>query len=148
MFRTLTAAAIVLSGPAFAEAHLMDTTNLISTDDLIDAPIYGLEEGMYDETLWGTDPYGYYDYNEGFTEIGEIEDIVLDRNGQMVGVIAEIGGWLGLGENTVMLPVGDIRMTGPVEGMGFYGGERFAIVTRLTEEQAEALPDVDGTIFD
>ena len=147
MFRTMIAATL-MAGPALAEAHLMDTRNLISTEDLIDAPIYGLDEDVYDEARWGTDPYGFYDFDERFEEIGEIEDIVLDRSGQMVGVIAEIGGWLGLGENTVMLPMTDVRLTGPTEGVGFYGGERFAIVTRLTEEQAEALPDVDGTIFD
>ena len=147
MLRTATALAL-LAGPVFAEAHVMDTRNLISTGDLIDAPIYGIDQEIYDESLWGTDTAGFYDFDERFEQIGEVEDIVLDRSGQMIGVIAEIGGWLGMGENRVMLAMPDVRLTGPTEGAGFYGGERFAIVTRLTEEQAEALPDVDGTIFD
>ena len=59
----------------------------------------------------------------------------------MIGIVAEIGGFLGIGEHNVLLPVGDVRLV-PVDD------QSYSYVTRYTEEQLEQLPDVDEGPFE
>ena len=134
MIRT-TSLALVLgmaAAPALAEAH-MDTENLIRTRDITGGDIYTLSGPMDDDTWgnWEADGVGP-DWND----IGEIEDIILDRDGQMIGVVAEIGGFLDVGDKHVLIPVEDIRLT-PVDD------QTYVIVTRKTEEQLEEMQSVD-----
>ena len=148
MIRTLTAAALgaVVAGPVLAEAHMADMTGLIRTRDITGGPVYSVAE-RYDDATWGTygevDPYDYnaYGYGTDFRQIGEIEDIVLDQGGQMIGIVAEVGGFLDIGDKHVMVPVEDIRLTAVDD-------TSFSYITRLSEEQLEELPSVDEGFFD
>lgn len=49
--------------------------------------------------LTGTTVYGVKNEN-----IGEIDDVVLDREGRVVAVIVGVGGFLGIGEKSVAIP--------------------------------------------
>lgn len=50
--------------------------------------------------LIGKDVYGAN--NE---DIGEVGDVLLNRNGQVIGVVLDVGGFLGLGETNVAVPM-------------------------------------------
>ena len=137
---------IVETEPAVAEMDAMQMDGLIRTRDITGGQVYSTGEEYYDEASWtATDPLGYdrtagayepYAYDQNYDNIGEIEDIVLDSSGQMQGIVAEVGGFLGIGDHHVMLPVEDVRLV-PVDD------SEYAYVTRYTEEQLEQLPDVD-----
>ena len=136
--------ALPLAAPAFADAHAMDMADLIRTRDITGGPMYSVAAD-YDEATWmdvETDAYGYETRNYGtdLDQIGEIEDIVLDQSGQMIGIVAEVGGFLDIGDKHVMVPVEDLRLT-PVDD------QTFSYVTRLSEEQLEELPSVDESFL-
>ncbi|MBD3626375.1 MAG: PRC-barrel domain-containing protein, partial [Rhodobacteraceae bacterium] len=69
-------------------------------------------------------------------DIGEIEDVVLSHDGQLKGIVAEVGGFLDIADKHVMLEVKDMKLV-PVDDV------EYAIVTRMTEEELEQLPEVD-----
>ncbi|WP_299673321.1 PRC-barrel domain-containing protein [uncultured Roseobacter sp.] len=124
--------AVIATGPALAEAH-MDTANMIRTRDITGGDIYTLN-GPMDEDTWGN--WEAEGVGPDWNDIGEIEDVILDRDGQMIGVVAEVGGFLDIGDKHVFVPVDDIRLT-PVDD------KTYVIVTRKTEEQLEEMDSVD-----
>ena len=129
-----------------AGAHMADMTDLIRTRDIAGGPVYSIAE-RYDEATRGTygdvDPYDHdaCGYGTDYRQIGEIEDVILDRQGQMVGIVAEVGGFLDIGDVRVMVPVQDTRPTAMDDTDASH-------VTRLSEEQLEELPSVDEGSFD
>ncbi|MDF1586862.1 PRC-barrel domain-containing protein [Marinimicrococcus flavescens] len=72
-------------------------------------------------------------------EIGEIEDVLVDQEGRVAAVVLEVGGFLGLGERKVALPMSQIEVR----------GEDRDLFTSATRDQLEELPaiarDEDGT---
>lgn len=127
-----------------AVADETDPAQLIRTRDITGGPIYTTNEA-YDS--WGVDAnytWGWSDHDEvdsNWKQIGEIEDLVLDRSGALVGVVAEVGGFLGIGDKHVMLRVGDVDLV-PVDGRSY------SFITRYSEEQLEELPGVDEAAWD
>tara|TARA_Y100001001_G_scaffold164831_1_gene199381 strand:+ start:14145 stop:14495 length:351 start_codon:yes stop_codon:yes gene_type:complete len=106
----------------------------LRAEAMIDADIYTLER-EYDETEWfDTDYYGSVDTD--WEEIGEVDDIVVSRDGRIVGLVAEIGGWLDIEDEDVIIDMNDVRIVG--DNLG-----DVAFVTRLSEEQLESRQEVD-----
>jgi hypothetical protein len=140
MFRTLSTTTLIaaLTLPLAAQAQMANMGDLIRTRDITGGPVYSIAAN-YDEATWG-DTEGSWDAfdvnSDGVNQIGEIEDIVLDTGGQMIGIVAEIGGFLDIGDKHVMVGTDDVRLV-PVDDTSY------AYVTRLSEEQLEELPGVD-----
>ncbi|RVT85132.1 PRC-barrel domain containing protein [Rhodobacteraceae bacterium CCMM004] len=67
--------------------------------------------------------------------VGEIEDLSLTADGRIEGVVADIGGFLGIGETRVLVPLSDLRVV-QVSGDTYF-------LTGMTQEQMEALQQVD-----
>ena len=68
--------------------------------------------------------------------IAKVNDIVLDDSGEhVVGYVADIGGFLGIGAKKVLLGPGAIHLL-------TIGDETF-FATNYTKEELEALPDFD-----
>ena len=101
---------------------------------MIDAKIYTLE-AEYDENEWIDTNY-YSSVDPGWEEIGEVEDIAVSRDGQIVGLVAEIGGWFDIGDKGVIIDMKDVRIVG--DNLG-----DVAFVTRLSQEQLESRQEVD-----
>jgi hypothetical protein len=154
MTRLLTTASLALaltapmSAPVFAETHTMnmmteeDMANLIRTRDITGGPVYSVAAD-YDEATWmdmEATPYTA-DTIADYDQIGEIEDVVLDTSGQMVGLVAEVGGFLDIGDKHVVVPVEDLRLVA-------IDDRTYQYVTRLSEEQLEELPGVDEGFWD
>lgn len=118
-----------------------DWAQLIRTRDITGGPVYTTNQA-YDEGSWGGEDanrWGWSDYDgigEDWNQIGEIEDVVLDKSGQMIGIVAEVGGFLDIGDKHVLLRVGDVDLV-PVDD------QSYSFVTRYSEEQLEELPGVD-----
>ena len=149
--KTLATLAIgaMLATPVLAEQHTSQDGmssqdmsqmqgQLIRSRDLTGSPIYTTNEAQ-DE---GWDPDYTYDAVGGdWNEIGEIEDVILSRDGQMVGVVAEVGGFLDIADKHVMLATGDVRLVAVDD-------RSYAIVTRMSEEELESLEGVDEGFWD
>ncbi|RQP06916.1 MAG: PRC-barrel domain containing protein [Paracoccus sp. BP8] len=68
-------------------------------------------------------------------DIAKVNDVVLDDSGQVVGYVADIGGFLGIGAKKVLLGVDAIHLV-------TIGNDTF-FATNYTKAELEALPDFD-----
>jgi hypothetical protein len=110
----------------------------IRAENVIGADIY-TQYMEYDEDAWFETDY-YNEIDTDWEEIGEISDVVFSRDGRLIGVIAEIGGWLDIGDADVVINMDDLRLVG-----GTYEDTwgNLSFVTRLSEEQLESRQEVD-----
>jgi sporulation protein YlmC with PRC-barrel domain len=63
-------------------------------------------------------------------EIGEVENVLVDENGQPVAITAEIGGFLGVGHKTVVIGFDRLQLKGEDEP---------DLATTLTKEEMQGL---------
>lgn len=78
---------------------------------------------------------------EKWNKIGSVEDVVLSTDGQMVGIVAEVGGFLGVADKHVVMATQDVKLVATDD-------KTYAFVTRMSEEQLETLPAVDEGFWD
>ena len=71
----------------------------------------------------------YAQIDANWDKIGEIEDLVLDVDGNIVAAIAEVGGFLGIGEKEVMLQPDEIAFV--------VTPDRIGVVSALSKEALE-----------
>ncbi|MGR3513502.1 MAG: PRC-barrel domain-containing protein [Paracoccaceae bacterium] len=109
-----------------------DMANLIRTRDITGGAVYVMDENA---GMWNPD-MTYDAVGTDWNQVGEIEDIILSKDGEMKGFIAEIGGFLDIGDKHVMIPLDDVSLVAVDD-------RSYAYVTRLTEEQLEKLESVD-----
>lgn len=144
-FLTTTAAAIaLLSGAAYAESHTMNKGmsseemsgmqgNLIRSRDITGGNIYSIaaadDEGWDSSVMWN-------EVGADWNDIGEIEDLVLSKDGKVTGIVAEVGGFLDIADKHVVISVEDLNLVAVDD-------RTYAYVTRLSEEELENLPGVD-----
>jgi sporulation protein YlmC with PRC-barrel domain len=98
-----TAMAVVLGAPVVAQDMFrtqMDPV-AITASDFIGKRVYAAEAAV------DTDEYA--GIQDGWEDIGEINDIVLTREGTVDAVLVDIGGFLGMGERQVALGMENIR---------------------------------------
>ncbi|WP_375263716.1 PRC-barrel domain-containing protein [Palleronia sp.] len=153
---SISALALALSagtaGIAQAETHLATELGMnsgvvsgelseqfIRAESIIGADIY-TQYMEYDEASWGDTGY-YGEIDQDWEEIGKVSDIVISRDGTIVGVIAEIGGWLDIGDEDVVIDIADLKTVGGTAESG-YGD--LALVTPLSQEQLEARQEGDS----
>jgi hypothetical protein len=67
-------------------------------------------------------------YGPGGDQIGEVEEVLVDASGEVVGLAVETESFLGIGGEDVILGLDQVELA----------GDRF--VTSLTEDQLEATP--------
>lgn len=107
--------------------------DLIRTRDITGGDIYTTNEA--EDEGWDTEGV-QTGIGSDWNEIGEIEDVVLTRNGDFAGIVAEVGGFLDIVDKHVMVHVDDVNLVA-------VDNAEYAFVTRLNEEDLEDLPDVD-----
>jgi hypothetical protein len=73
----------------------------VSASDVIGARIYASEAAL--------DADAYAGVEEGWDDIGEVNDIVLGRDGTVDAVLIDIGGFLGMGERQVAVDMTALR---------------------------------------
>ena len=77
-------------------------------------------------------------YSTGNENVGEINDLVMSKDLNTVVAIVGVGGFLGMGEKDVAIPVGDITATKD-------GNNNLRLTIAATKEQLEAAPVFDRT---
>lgn len=153
LMKMLTASALALTlatggavlAPQQAAAQAMTSMDimgmkddLIRTRDITGGNIYtmsGADDGAWDPAMTH-DAVGA-DWND----IGEIEDIILSKDGQMVGIVAEVGGFLDIADKHVVIPVQNVSLVAVDD-------ETYSYVTRMSEEELEQLESVDEGFWD
>ena len=98
-----TAMALVLATSASAQDLFrteMDPV-AITASDFIGKRVYAAEAAV--------DADEYAGVQDGWNDIGEINDVVLTRDGRVDAVLIDIGGFLGMGERQVALGMENIR---------------------------------------
>lgn len=98
-----TAMAVILGAPAFAQDLFRTTMDPVAftASDFIGKRVYASEAAL--------DADEYAGAQDGWNDIGEINDIVLTRDGAVDAVLVDIGGFLGMGERQVALGMENIR---------------------------------------
>lgn len=100
-----TALLAAVGAPAFAQnADGMFRTEAdpqeIHASNLIGMRIYRAE---------GAEDEGYEGVQDDWDDIGEVNDIILSRDGNVQSVLVDIGGFLGMGENQVAVDMSALR---------------------------------------
>lgn len=70
-------------------------------------------------------------YNTEGEEVGEVEDIVFDKDGKIVGVVLKVGGMLGIGGKSVGIKWDEVRVS-PDDPL---------VTIAYKKEQLEVAPD-------
>ncbi|CTQ32039.1 PRC-barrel domain-containing protein [Jannaschia rubra] len=131
-----TAIAVCLGLPALAQT-VVDSpfvgsidTQALRASDLMGARLYVTEVEA--------DPFG--GLQDDWNDVGEISDIIVGASGGIDAVLADIGGFLGLGERTVAVNMDDLQFVSD----GAEADEYF-IVLQGTQAQLEAAPEFDDS---
>lgn len=96
------------------------------------APIVGLDHAVLEGSARASKLIGSRVY-QGDTVIGQIEDVLVDLNqSKLIAVILSVGGFLGVGDKLVAVPVNQIKV-----------GTEAKFTTDLTKEQLAAAPAFD-----
>lgn len=134
------------------DAAAVTTTETVVAAPDVDAPVMSAENpGMLgswimNRRIWTTNQPSTtaWDDNQTLTErpadwndIAKIDDIVVDREGNVMGYVADIGGFLGLGAKQVLLGKDALHLVQMNDDAFF--------VTNFTKEELEALPNFDTT---
>ena len=112
---------------------LDDATNLIRTRDITGGNVYTTNAA--NDEGWSMDTV-YTEVSADWNDIGEIEDIILNKSGQMIGIVAEVGGFLDIADKHVMIPVSDVNLVAVDD-------RSYAFVTKFNEEELEQMKSVD-----
>ncbi|MDW6023571.1 PRC-barrel domain-containing protein [Mesorhizobium sp. BAC0120] len=95
-------------------------------------------EGYLASRLIGQSVYNGTDTNA--KSIGDVNDLVIDKNGVVKSVVIGVGGFLGIGEKNVAVDFPKVSM---VEA----NGNRW-LVTNATKEQLQAMPSFDRKAYE
>ncbi|MFP7671932.1 PRC-barrel domain-containing protein [Marivita sp. S0852] len=126
------------ASPTDSSAMLEDRANLIRTRDITGGDIYTMNEA--DDEGWSGDMV-HPEVGADWNEVGEIEDIILSKDGRMIGVVAEVGGFLDIADKHVVIPVENVNLVAVDD-------RTYAMVTRHSEEELEQLESVDEGFWD
>ncbi|MEN9059889.1 MULTISPECIES: PRC-barrel domain-containing protein [Ponticoccus] len=99
--------------------------------------VYTTTVDSVDENWEGTASYDAI--GEGWERIGSIHDVVLSSEGKIEGIVAEVGGFLGIGDKFVMLPTTDFKLV-PIDESSY------AVVTPYTTDQLTDMETYDSTM--
>lgn len=89
-------------------------------------------------TEWlATDLVGLTVENPAGEELGDINDLVLGKDGQVVGAVVGVGGFLGMGEKNVAIPFGIVETK--------TADDETIVLLNTTREALEGAPDYADT---
>ncbi|MEX3314550.1 PRC-barrel domain-containing protein [Sulfitobacter sp. PS-8MA] len=140
-FLGTTAIVLTMTGAAFADAHTegfgsvaVEETDFLASD-LIGMRIYNSEAEVENDAtvVQGAE--------QEWDDIGEINDIIVSKDGEVTAVILGIGGFLGMGERDVSVSMDKIRI------LNGEAGERFLVVN-TSKEMLEQSPEFERRMTD
>ncbi|MCE8008601.1 PRC-barrel domain-containing protein [Aestuariivita sp.] len=112
MMTTALTATMALAGMAQAQSSMdqplfprMGAETDLHASDFIGMNVYAAEP--VEETTWDIDEVAGMQAN--WDNVGEINDLIITRDGEISAVLVDIGGFLGIGERQVAMNMGQIR---------------------------------------
>lgn len=126
--RQATAAAAEATGEAVGQTADQAATGAATDDGAVTMQAARLEASA----LIGRDVE-----TTGGESIGDIDEIWLDANGQVAGVVVDVGGFLGIGSDPVLLAWSDLQIR--------QEGDTLVVATALTRDQIEALTSIQNS---
>jgi sporulation protein YlmC with PRC-barrel domain len=111
-----TALVMIMAGSAAYSAQMGNYTAQpqdVEASDFIGARIYAAE------TLPTTDTVAA-GAEKDWDDVGEINDVILGRDGQIKAVVLGVGGFLGMGEKDVAIPMQDVKFVKNGDGPNDY----------------------------
>ncbi len=117
--------------------------DMIRTSNVVGGDVYAVDV----DTEWTDTEWSELEFIETveprWQDVGNITDVVLSPDGQQVGLILSHGGFLDIGDDTVLLDMKDVKRVGAVDALdGDYN-----YVVRMTEEQIEQMPEFEENWF-
>ncbi|MEM7566798.1 MAG: PRC-barrel domain-containing protein [Pseudomonadota bacterium] len=141
---TTTALTFLFAAPAMAAEHTLMAADITppATDIIFVAPNDYVVDGyeLYDYNATPFDGYDDLDDADVYSsitgdEIGDVDEIYEATPGVPGYLTVEVGGFLGIGEKEVLLPMDQLSV--------FRGEDGLRIYVAATEEQLEEYPDFD-----
>lgn len=80
---------------------------------------------------------------DAWEDIGNIDDVVLTKDGEIRGVLIDVGGFLGFGARTVMVDLDDLYFVADDDQPEDISD--FNVVASMSRDQLEALPEWDDS---
>lgn len=125
-------------------AHSMSVPGFLASD-FMGMPIYAFnpesmsaENTAAPDSRW-TSGESLEAMRDDWEDIGSVSDAVLSQDGRVRGVLLDIGGFLGMGNKTVMVDINDIYFV--PDSQTAEDISDFNAVAGLSREQLEALPE-------
>ncbi len=103
----------------------------LRASDFIGMRIYATETAV--------DAPEYDGAQQDWNDIGEINDVILSREGQVEAVLVDIGGFLGMGERQVAVSMAAIKFVG--DGSTADAADDYFLVMNAARTDLEAAPD-------
>jgi hypothetical protein len=139
-YAILAVASFALAAPAFAQesapasnnsAYYTETDKAdFTASDLIGSRIYATEAAVNTEDNLAK-------AGDDWDDIGEINNLIVGRDGSVKAVVVGVGGFLGLGEKNVALRMSELRF---VKKSGDDPNDYFVVV-KSNKEQLEKAPE-------
>ncbi|MDN5926792.1 MAG: PRC-barrel domain-containing protein [Hyphomicrobiales bacterium] len=153
LLATTTIAALLTTGAALAQTTTPDTTapdtavpsapatqptepanppGMKSADE-VKAKDEAQTDGHLASNLMGASVYN--SAGDKGQEIGNVNDLVLDKDGKIVSVVVGVGGFLGIGSKNVAIDYSQVKWE--------QGNGKWWVIVPTTADQLKALPDFD-----
>lgn len=150
-FLATTALALVMSTGAQAESDMSAFLDKPASGNMLGTEFIGMrlytaevENDEFEGARVSEERLMVNDAEREWDDIGEVNDVLLSRDGKVTAVLVDIGGFLGLGEKTVAVSMDQIKFVSENdEGEGEY-----FLVINSTEEALESAPEFDKAMFD
>jgi sporulation protein YlmC with PRC-barrel domain len=150
----LLAATALTAAPLAAQDEQADMTTPIQ-----DAEVVPLTQWTYDDLYeQGVSAEAFIDdmevYSPNGEQIGDMEDIILSPEGDVIAIVAEVGGFWDIGDTHVSVPFEEVEMTEDGEGITVpvteENVEDYDFAADTFDPQAmsdETMPGVDDAMF-
>lgn len=132
-FLATTAIVLIMGGSAYAAPAQFNTYQAQASD--IDASKFIGQTVYASKTDVSTDQKVAADAQKGWENIGDINDVVLGKDGSVKAVVLGVGGFLGMGEKNVAVSMNDIKFVQTGDGPDDY-----SLVVNTTKQALNSAP--------
>lgn len=150
-FLTGTAIASVMALPALADNHMGDMQKQmdamgVKASNLIDRSIYMPSGNMESNSLEAELSGEFTEVPNNWDMVGEIDDAVLTREGQVQSLLVDAGGFLGMSESEKQVDLSNVRFVQDADDEGEYFVVFTGDANKFREQQNynEAQANADG----
>jgi uncharacterized protein YrrD len=107
----------------------------------------GAQPGAHPQTQQRWDTGGTFaDQRDQWNNVGNIDDVIMTADGEIRGIIIDVGGFLGIGARTVMVDIDELFFVPDHQnGGGWFDdtADGFFVVAAMSEAELEALPEFE-----